>query len=85
MDSQAVSNGHVAIIKKTGENMRDHLKTTVLPLDKVVNHTQLLAFGLVTEKTQMMVQLTAGREFRNHLSVPISSNSSPAVQGASHR
>src|SRR6266478_753942 len=59
--------------------MSDCLKTIVLPLNKVVNCTQLLAFCLATEKTQMMVQLTAAREFRDNLSVPISSNSPPAV------
>ena len=65
------------------ERSYGHLKTrgfkaTDLSLNdsKVVNCT---AFCLATEKSQMMVQLTAAREFCNNLSIPLLSDFSPAI------
>ena len=49
------------------------------PLDKGADPTKLLAFCLITEKSQMVVQLAMPGKLSNNLSVPVTGDPPPAT------
>jgi len=49
------------------------------PLDEGVDPTKLLAFCLVTKKSQMVAQLAMPRKLSNDLSIPVTGDPPPAT------